>query len=139
MTDRPLPTPTGDSLTYWEGCRDGRLRLQRCADCGEHQSYPRVVCTRCMSDRLAWRDSTGKGRVFTYTVVERALSPAFEADVPYIVAVVELEEGVRMMTRLVNIPPPSVAIGIPVRVSFLKLSDTISLPVFEPDPDGGRR
>jgi hypothetical protein len=132
VSTRPLPEPTGDSAPFWEACREGRLTLQRCTACGRLQFYPRRYCTGCMGDEMTWETVSGRGTVYSYSTTYRALSPAFRNQVPYIVAAVDLSEGPRMMTRLVDCTPAQVHIGMPVAVTFLRESDDIALPVFQP-------
>lgn len=133
MTDRPrkaLPTPTPESAPFWQGCRESKLLLQRCEACGRHQFYPRAVCTACSSERLGWSQASGRGRVKSYTVIRRAVSAAYEPDVPYVVALIELAEGPTMMSNVVGSSPEAVRIGAPVRVRFDAWSEDITVPVF---------
>jgi uncharacterized OB-fold protein len=125
---RILPSPTPLSEPYWQGCRDGVLRLQHCSGCGRYQFYPRNLCSHCSGRELVWRDASGRGRVATFTVVRRGVSPAYEA--PYIVALIDLAEGPRMMSWLVDTEPEDVVIGAPVTVDFEAWSDDVSMPVF---------
>jgi len=125
---RILPSPTPLSEPYWQGCRDGVLRLQHCSGCGRYQFYPRNLCSHCSGRELVWRDASGRGRVATFTVVRRGVSPAYEA--PYIVALIDLAEGPRMMSWLVDTGPEDVVIGAPVTVDFEAWSDDVSMPVF---------
>jgi uncharacterized OB-fold protein len=125
---RILPSPTPLSEPYWQGCRDGVLRLQHCTGCGRYQFYPRNLCSHCSGRELAWRDASGRGRVATFTVVRRGVSTAYEA--PYIVALIDLAEGPRMMSWLVDTEPEDVVIGAPVTVDFEAWSDDVSMPVF---------
>src|SRR5205823_4667701 len=99
---------------------EGRLTMQRCMQCGHLQFYPRRYCTRCLCDRLSWETISGDGEVYSYSTVYRALSPAFKDQVPYIVASVELREGPRMMTRLIECSPADVHVGMPVEVTFMR-------------------
>ena len=126
----PLPRPTRLSRPHWDGCRGGVLRVQRCRDCGHFVFIPQPLCTRCHADALAWVESTGRGTVYSYTVVHRAPRPTFE--VPYVVAIVELEEGWHMLTNLVDIAPGAVSVGTRVEVAFRAMSDEITLPYFRP-------
>jgi hypothetical protein len=129
-TNIPLPRPTPVSRPHWDGCREGVLRVQRCRDCGEHVFIPEPLCTACQGQNLEWVDSTGRGSVYSFTVVHRPQRPEFR--VPYTVAIVELEEGWHMLTNLVEIAPEDVRIGLPVEVLFEKLSEQITLPYFRP-------
>lgn len=130
--DKPLPLPNPDTRAYWEGCKAHQLLVQTCNRCGHAQLYPRSLCRRCHAETLTWTPSSGLGTVYSFTVVRRAPSKAFKEDLPYVVAIVELAEGVRMMTNIVGCPPERVEIGLAVRVLFEDVSDTISLPKFEP-------
>src|SRR5207302_7168705 len=98
--------PVVDDLTrpYWEAAGEGRLLLQRCADCGAHQFYPRPFCLACGGRRLEWVESSGRGRLYSFSVVHRTADPAFAQDVPYVFGVVELEEGPRITVDLVETP-----------------------------------
>jgi len=116
----PRPLPDGDTRPYWEGVARGELRIQRCAACGRHVFYPRALCPHCHSERLVWVTASGDGAIYSYTVVHRAFGP-FVAQTPFVVALVELVEGVRMLTRIVDADggvPEGIRIGAPVRVTF---------------------
>ena len=126
----PLPRPTALSRPHWDGCREGVLRVQRCAACGSYEFIPQAVCTKCQADELGWVESSGRGSVYSHTTVHRPPRPEFDA--PYVVAIVELEEGWHMLTNLVDCAPEDVAIGLPVEVDFRAVSDEISLPCFRP-------
>ena len=133
MTERrqiPLPHPSELSRPHWDGCREGVLRVQRCRDCGAYVFIPQPLCTGCQSEALSWVESSGRGTVYSLTTVWRPQRPEF--DVPYIVAIVELEEGWHMLTNLVDCPPEAARIGLPVEVTFLEMSDEITLPMFRP-------
>ena len=125
---RVLPRPTAVSQCYWEGCNEGELRLQRCADCGEFQFYPRTMCSHCGSSSLDWAQASGRGTIASFSVVRRGLSDAYPA--PYVVALVDLEEGPRMMSHIVGVEPEAVAVGQAVTVDFEQWSAEVSLPVF---------
>ena len=126
----PLPRPTALSRPHWDGCREGVLRVQRCAACGSYEFIPQAVCTKCQAGKLEWVESSGRGSVYSHTTVYRPPRPEFDA--PYVVAIVELEEGWHMLTNLVDCRPEEVAIGLPVEVDFRAVSDEISLPCFRP-------
>lgn len=129
---RPIPEPNEDSANFWRGCSEHKLTIQRCKSCDRARFYPRIVCGTCGSTDTEWFDASGDGSVFSYTIVHRAPSPAFKDDVPYVLAIVELREGVRMMTNIVGCDPVDVKIDMPVRVRFHRMSDEISLPMFAP-------
>ena len=126
---RPLPHPTTLSSPFWEGCREGRLLVQRCASCGRCYFTPSAFCPHCLSLEYDWIPSSGRGHVVTPTVVWRPPTPAFEP--PYVVAVVRLEEQYEMLTNLVGADADSPLIGAAVRVRFHRESPEITLPLFE--------
>ncbi len=130
--DKNLPQPTAETAAYWEGCRKHQLLIQRCTQCGRYQFYPRIVCTACMSDGIDWVQASGHGRVLSFTVIHRAVSAAYKADVPYVLALIELDEGPTMMSNVVEIDAESVVIGLPVEVVFEEWSDEITIPKFCP-------
>lgn len=138
MTFVVKPAPAADPATreFWDAARQGELRVPRCTDCGKHHLYPRTVCPHCGSSSLLWTSCRGTGEVYSFTVVHRAPSPAFEADVPYVVAVVQLDEGPHLMTNLVEIAPEAVRIGQRVQVRFRAAGEEgAQVPVFAPlDP-----
>lgn len=100
MTEAPLPTPTPDSLPYWEGLRAGRLVLQRCGACGVVRHYPRPVCASCFSMAVGWIEASGRGIVHSWTETHHAFLPSLAADLPYVLVTADLDEGVRLLARL---------------------------------------
>lgn len=128
---RPLPEPTDETRPYWEAAREGRLVIQECQSCSQRQFYPRTLCVKCGSTDLRWIEASGRGTIYTFTVTHRPAGPAFEALVPYVCAIIELEEGVRMLSNVVDCDPSQLRIGHEVQVYFLRLTDEISLPVFK--------
>jgi len=114
---RPHPEPDGETQPFWDGIAEGRLRLQRCRACERYVFYPRSVCPHCMAAGLEWTDATGRGAVHAFTVVHRA-PPGFTEDAPYVVAMIELEEGPRMLTRLLDVAPGDAEIGMKVEVAI---------------------
>jgi uncharacterized protein len=127
---KPIPTPTLETRPYWDGCKLHELRIQRCASCAHYQFYPRLYCSRCFSDKVEWVKTSGRGKVSSFTIVRRPVSPAFKDDVPYVVALVTLEEGPTMMTNIVGCPPEKVEIGMPVEVTFEDWTEEISIAKF---------
>jgi uncharacterized protein len=125
---RPAPAIDADTAPYWEALREGTVLIQWCAACRAHQFYPRLVCRRCWGS-VEWVAARGRGRVYSFTVVHRA--PAgFQELAPYAVALVELEEGVRMMGHLAG-DPDRVAVGMPVVVRVGEVEEGMWLPGFE--------
>ena len=117
---------------YWDGVEEGRLLLQQCGACGASQHYARPVCVRCHSSALEWREASGRGRIYAYSVVRRAPNPAFQAIVPYVTAIVELEEGPRVFTNVVDADPEALAVGQPVTAVFREGPEGLRLPYFRP-------
>jgi len=124
-----LPDP--DSAPYWEGIAKGELRYQRCGDCDAAIFYPRSLCPACGAPEPAWRVSAGDGVVYAASVIHRA-PPAHKDDVPYVVALIDLAEGFRMMSRVVDCDPDTVAVGQNVRVVYRDDSSGSPLPYFVP-------
>ena len=129
---KPLPTVVGETRPYWESCRRGELVIQRCDKCGQYQFYPRGICANCWSTDIRWVKSTGRGTVWTYTVTYQNRTQGFVQEVPYVLALVELEEGVRMFSNIVECNPRDVTIGMPVEVTFVQATGQISVPFFKP-------
>jgi uncharacterized OB-fold protein len=127
---RPLPELQGFSKDFYEWCKKHELRFQRCGDCGAWRHVPREMCAECGSWRWEWSRSSGRGSVFTWTVVVRAMHPAFESDVPLAPAVIEMEEGVRLLSQVVDCQPQELEIGMPVEVVFDDVTAEITLPKF---------
>lgn len=129
---KPAPVVNPWARPFWDGAREGRLLIQRCENCRKHVFYPRVACPYCGSDRLAWVAATGKGTVYSYTVVYNNAPTAFIPDVPYVVAVIELAEGVRMLSNVVQCELGALRCDMPVEVTFERLNDEFTLPKFRP-------
>jgi uncharacterized OB-fold protein len=128
----PRPVLEGTTAAFYDFCRRGELRFQRCSTCGAWRHPPRVLCAVCGSPRWTWEPSSARGQVFTWTVVHQALHPAFAEAVPYAVIVVETEEGVRLASGLRGAPPEALRLGLPVVVDFEPVDDELTLPVFRP-------
>ena len=130
MPERPLPRVDGESRGYWEAARRHELLLQRCRGCEGYRHHPRAVCPNCLSSEVEWVVSAGRGEIYTFTVTYQNQSPGFAGRVPYILAYVLLEEGVQILTNIVDVTPEAVQIGQAVGVCFEDLSEEISIPVF---------
>ena len=130
--NKPLPTISGETKPYWDSARRGQLMIQKCDSCAEYQFYPRGICANCWSNDIQWYRASGKGTVWTFTVTHQNRTPGFGEDVPYVLALVELEEGVRMFTNIVECEPRDVKIGMAVEVTFVRANDQISIPYFKP-------
>ncbi len=131
---KPLPVLEGLSGEFYAWCRQGELRFQRCTDCGTFRHVPRELCAQCNSFAWEWARSSGRGTVYTWTVVQRALHPAFVNDTPLAPVVVEMEEGVRLLGNMVDCAPQELVIGLPVEVEFEAVTPEVSLPRFRRRP-----
>lgn len=132
---RPLPRISPDNRPFWEACRNHRLELPWCGDCGSPHLPPGPVCPFCLSDAITWRTATGRGRIASWVRVHKAWFPAFAGQVPYTVVLVELAEGPRLIASMADRRNAAVDIGMEVAVAFEDLDQT-SLPVFTPWPSG---
>lgn len=115
MSNKPMPLATTISTPFWDGLKDGRVMLQQCSACQGWVFYPRRHCSHCWSHDLAWKEVSGKGRLYTYTVARVPTLPEFASAEPQILAVVELDEGVRMNTTLVGLDPERIEVGMQVK------------------------
>jgi hypothetical protein len=129
---KPIPTVTEDSKPYWEGCKKHELLIQRCKDCGHYRFPPSGLCPKCMSTNTEWTRVSGRGKVYSWTIFHYLYHPAFSQDIPYNVAIVELEEGPRMHTNIVGCSNEDIYIDMPVEVVFEDISEEIALPKFKP-------
>jgi uncharacterized OB-fold protein len=130
---KPLPRVDEESKGFWEACQRHELYVQRCTACGALRHYPRALCPACLSDRVEWVRCSGRGTVYTFTVTHQNQAAGFRDALPYVLAYVELEEGVRMLSNIVGCAPEAVRIGMPVRVVFEDVTADVSLPKFEPE------
>ena len=130
----PVPVPQPESQFYWQKASEGELWFRRCNSCGKIYFYPRDICPGCFSRDTSWMKSSGQGTLYSFAIVHRPPTPAWREAVPYIVAIVELEGGVRIPTNLVDIDPDpeKIHIGMLVDVTFKKMTDQISIPIFIP-------
>ncbi len=129
---KPLPTLDDANRPFWDAARAGRLELQQCGDC-QHIRYPiNHVCPRCLSLRFDWKALSGRGSVYSSIVFHQVYHPGFAQDVPYNVALIQLEEGPRMFSNVVGIPPSSVKVGQAVQVMFDAVTPEITIPRFKP-------
>ncbi|GAA1605716.1 OB-fold domain-containing protein [Streptomyces globosus] len=129
-----LPEPDDFTRPYWAAAAEGRLLLRRCSDCGRAHHYPREFCPFCWAgeDRVAWEPAGGSATLYTWSVVHRNDLPPFGRQVPYTAAVVDLAEGPRMMTRVVDCPPADLRVGMPLTVAFRETAPGVWVPVFRP-------
>lgn len=128
---KPVPEVQPWSQKFWEGTKEGKLLIQYCKDCKAKIFYPRKVCPECWSDNLDWMEGSGKAKIFTFTTAYGMVEPRFMDELPYTIAYVDLEEGIRMMTRIVECEPEDIEIGMEVEVVFYDRED-FKLPYFRP-------
>jgi uncharacterized OB-fold protein len=124
---KPLPHPTPVTRPFWEGLAASEIRVQRCLECNAWVFYPRSHCNRCLSDQLAWRTVSGGATLISFTITRQPTAPMFADEVPQCIAVVELDEGVRMTSTLVEIPEERIRIGMALRPVFDAVSEEITL------------
>jgi len=128
-----LPEGIPDShLPFWDSLREHQARVQRCDDCRAYRYIPKDLCFRCHGDRATWTAVSGAGEVYTYTVVRRAPTPAYQADAPYVLAHVTMTEGFRMIARLTGAEPEAVRIGMPVVIAYEDVTPEWTLFTFRP-------
>lgn len=135
---RPVPTLRGEERLYFEHAARRELIFQTCAACGHRQWYPRVVCTSCGDPGVDVTVAAGRGRIHSFTTLYRAGHVSRAADVPYTIVLVDLDEGVRVFSELVDCSPADVRVDMPVRVDFREVVDGLTLPVFVKEDDGAR-
>ncbi len=127
-----LPTPDDETRPFWDGCREGTFLVRKCNACHEYHYYPRPFCPKCWSDDVEWAPASGRASLYTYSVVHANDLPPWPERVPYVAAVVDLEEGPRVMTNIEGVDFDDITIGMPLVVDFKPLDDEITIPVFRP-------
>lgn len=131
LTPQPI---TPESKPYWDGMKESKLMLPKCQDCGQVHFYPRVFCPACHSRNLTWIQGSGKGKLYSFAILQRPFNRAVKVPTPYVLAMVELEEGPRMMSVLVNVAPDPAVVkcDMPVEIVYKKLTDEATIPLFQP-------
>jgi uncharacterized protein len=129
---KPIPVMQPWTKAFWEATKKHKLLIQFCNDCQSKIFYPRKFCPECWSGNLDWIEAKGKGKVYSFTITRDMVEPKFMPDLPYVLAMVNLEEGIRMMTRIVECDPEKVEMGMDVEVVFEDISEECSLPMFRP-------
>ncbi len=131
---KPLPQPDPVTAPYWESLKAHEMKIQRCNDTGKFFFYPRGMSPFTWSDNISWEPVSGKGQVHAFTIVHLNRAPGFSDDLPYVVAMIELEEGARMMSNLIDVDPDPdhVKIGMPVELVYDDVTDEVTLPKFRP-------
>jgi uncharacterized OB-fold protein len=132
--NKPLPTPDPVTKPFWDSLKEHAVKLQRCGGCNQYIYYPRALCPSCMSDDLAWTAVSGRGVVHAFAIPYRHPNQAFASTAPYVVALIELEEGARIMSNLVEVDPTpeAVKVGMAVEIVYDDVTEEITLPKFRP-------
>jgi uncharacterized OB-fold protein len=127
----PLPKARGRAAEFYAFCKNHELRFQRCSDCGRWRHIPRDMCAKCGSFKWEWAQSSGKGKLFSWTTATQPMMPQFAESVPYSPVVVEVQEGVRLVTWLTGIKPEELELGMPLQVAFDDVTSEVTLPKFK--------
>ena len=127
---KPLPRVDEESKGFWEACQRHQLYVQKCRACDALRYYPRALCTNCMSSDTQWLKCSGRGKVYTFTTTYQNQAPGFRESIPYIMAYVELEEGVKMLTNIIDCAPEQAKIGMPVEVVYEDVTPAVTLAKF---------
>jgi|TARA_B110000259_G_C14025767_1_gene404646 uncharacterized OB-fold protein len=130
--EKPIPIVSPWAKPFWDATAIGILKIQKCSKCDMNIFYPRLYCPSCGSKEIEWIEALGTGNVYSFTVVENNAPSAFIVDMPYVVAVVELDEGIRMLTNIINCNLEQLTCDMRVKVVFERLNDEFTLPKFEP-------
>ena len=129
---KPIPRPSPTTRPFWDGLNERKVQIQRCDGCDSWVFYPRMRCPSCLSDLLIWREVSGQGVLYTYTLARQPTAPHFADETPQQLAVVELDEGVRMTSTLVNVEPTDIVIGMRLRPYFDQVTDAVTLLRYQP-------
>jgi uncharacterized OB-fold protein len=130
VAQKPVPVPSPESAPFWKAAREHRLLVPRCRACGKFWLPPSRLCPHCLSNDTDWEEASGRGKIYSFVVFHRVYHPAFAGEVPYVVAIVELEEGPRMLTNVVGIAVDQVRCNMPVTVTFEDMSNEVAIPKF---------
>jgi len=129
---KPIPRPSTTTRPFWDGLNERKVQIQRCEGCDTWVFYPRTRCPSCLSDQLIWREVSGRGVLYTYTLARQPTAPHFADETPQQLAVVELDEGVRMTSTLVNVEPSDIVIGMRLQPYFDQVTDAVTLLRYQP-------
>lgn len=129
--NRPLPIPDAGTEAFWQALRRHSFILPLCRSCGKYHFYPRELCPYCHSEDLDWKEVSGNGSIYTFTIVRRAASPEFKADLPFAVGLVALDEGPRITTNITAKNVENLRIGQKVKIRFEDVTDVVTLPRFQ--------
>jgi uncharacterized protein len=127
-----LPTIEPETQPFWDAAAEERLVIQRCDACGAWQYYPRPFCKTCWTEGVQWAEASGRATLYTFSIVRRNDLPPFGDQVPYVAAIVDLEEGPRMVSEVVDCPLDQVEIGMPLVATYRDLAEGLKLPIFRP-------
>ena len=130
---KPLPGPTAEQKPFWSYCRAHELRMQKCSKCGQIRFPVSIICPKCQAlDTFEWVKLSGKGSVYSYTIVNYTYHKAFAGEIPYVIAVIALDEGPRLLSNIVKWKKEDLKIGMPVEVEFEDVTEEFTLPKFKP-------
>jgi uncharacterized OB-fold protein len=131
---KPLPTPSPETQRFWDGCKAHQLWIPYCRPCQRFYWFPRDFCPTCGSREVEWRRASGRGKIYTFAIHFRAFHPGWNDDVPYVTALIDLDEGVRMFTQMVDIEPDPKAVrcDMPVEVVWDDVTPDVTLPKWRP-------
>ena len=127
-----IPSPDLETQPFWDGCKEGRFLIRHCNACGEDHFYPRPFCPTCWSDDVAWKEASGRATLYTFSIVHQNDLPPFGERVPYVAAIVDLEEGPRVMTNIEGVDHDALRIGMPLVVDYKPISDDVTIAIFRP-------
>jgi uncharacterized OB-fold protein len=130
--DKPLPKVNADNKPFWDGCKAHQLRFQKCRDCGLVRWPASLICPQCHSQNTDWITSAGKGKLYSYVIYRVAYHPGFEDDLPYVVGIVELEEGLHLLTNIIGCNLEEMVCDMRVEVTWDDITENFSLPKFQP-------
>jgi uncharacterized protein len=130
--NKPIPVPSPESQPYWDGLREHKLLTPRCDACAGYWFPPSLLCPHCNSAKWTWTAVSGRGRIFSYVVYHRVHHPGFAGEVPYAVAVIELDEGPRLISNVIGIAPDKLVCDMRVEVVYQPITEAITLPKFKP-------
>ena len=130
--EKPVPVPSAATEFFWQGCKEHRLRLQRCDACGAFRFPPGPLCPECLSTDWHVADLSGRASLYTFGVYHRMYHPGFKADLPYVVGIIELEEGPRLLSNVIGCAPGDVRCGMPLKVVFEDVTEAVTLYKFAP-------
>jgi hypothetical protein len=130
--ERPIPEPDEASRPFFDATLRGELLLQHCGACGRWMWPAKVRCIECLADGLEWKPASGRATLYSFTLVHQLVHPGFKGEMPYNLALVDLEEGVRTHSSIVGVPADELRVGMPLAVVFVPASEHIAIPMFEP-------